>query len=88
MPATISVHRHGELVGACTASCYDADASSACRCICGGENHGVGRLEAMAHAHDLSVAWQGDADPGHTSCAHAESRQVLLGGRTWARATP
>lgn len=44
----------GDPLGQCSAACYDARPDSICRCICAGANHGVGRVRAMANAHDLA----------------------------------
>jgi hypothetical protein len=80
MPTAIRVTRHGEHVGSCTASCYDAVPASRCVCICGGANHGVGRLEAMGRAHELA-ALQIECD----TSVHPEADQTLLGGVAWAK---
>lgn len=63
----------GESLGACAASCYDASPDTHCQCICGGQNHGVGRLAAMGGALELAEGF---------SCAtvHPEANQLLIPG--------
>lgn len=45
-----------EGIGRCDARCYDAGEEE-CDCICGGENHGVGRERAMDNAREHSPEW-------------------------------
>jgi len=47
----------GELIGSCTARCYN-DEDFACRCICGGTNHGVGWRAACGNVVDgIEIDW-------------------------------
>lgn len=43
----------GTVIGQCSAGCYDAVPGTRCRCICAGENHGVGETVAIAQSHSL-----------------------------------
>ena len=54
MPDLISVYDSaGECIGKCGASCYQAKHPE-CKCICGGENHGIGFRRAMAQAAEIT----------------------------------
>lgn len=63
MTTLIAVYNSVGCVGRCDAKCYDA-IHQHCDCICGGMNHGAGRLRAAAnteaHALALMEANQGD----------------------------
>jgi hypothetical protein len=63
----------GHTLGACARSCYDADADTKCSCICGGENHGQGRIFAMAGARELSEQFS-------HSDVHPEADQLVIPG--------
>ncbi len=62
----------GESLGTCCRKCYDAVPTTKCICICGGKNHGVGRVLAMSQSRAIA-ATLGNAE------AHPESNQMLLG---------
>lgn len=61
MAVVIAVENDDGRLGACTARCYDAAPGTRCVCICGGENHGIGELAAMAHAREVAARWHGKA---------------------------
>ena len=63
----------GEPVGQCAAHCYNADPHTICRCVCGGLNHGVGRVRAMANGRDL-------ARQHERTTVHPEVDQMLIPG--------
>lgn len=47
MSILIEAHRSdGTLIGRCDETCYNSH-SKRCNCICGGRNHGVGKIQAM-----------------------------------------
>lgn len=48
MSTLIAVYNSEGCVGRCDANCYEAIGGT-CTCICGGENHGVGRSQAEAN---------------------------------------
>lgn len=53
-------NKKGRLLGRCDERCYDA-MSDKCNCICGGKNHGVGRVQAVKNIHDeYGIAYQDD----------------------------
>lgn len=74
MPRVITVNNcDGEQIGQCSARCYDADPETHCRCICGGTNHGFGRLHAMSTANELaSQFWN--------ASSHPEANQLVIPG--------
>lgn len=81
MAIAIRVSNADGPVGQCDSKCYDADTSSRCQCVCGGQNHGVGRIVAMSNAERSTVQWH---DKPVAVELHPETRQVILGGPTWA----
>lgn len=48
----------GTIIGQCNGSCYEADPTSRCDCVCGGENHGKGERHAVEHAWRLAEHWK------------------------------
>jgi hypothetical protein len=52
----IAVYNSDGCVGRCDAKCYDA-AHPDCDCICGGKNHGAGRVQAEANTRELGEQW-------------------------------
>lgn len=48
MTTVLAVYNSGGCVGRCDANCHNAAVQS-CRCICGGRNHGVGLMMAIAN---------------------------------------
>jgi len=72
--AIIVRNADGEL-GRCDGKCYDAPPHTRCVCVCGGANHGVGRLDAMASAERIAERWTGT----HATCElHPEARQEVF----------
>jgi hypothetical protein len=52
----------------CDARCYDgASPRDACRCICGGRNHGVGLRRAAAQRSSHGQQSRTEARPHHAS---------------------
>lgn len=49
----------GVVLGQCNATCYNATPGSKCKCICHGQNHGVGILAAVANTRAMD---EGDAE--------------------------
>lgn len=46
------------LLGCCTEKCYEASSSKeACRCVCGGKNHGRGEQYALEHAQENAASF-------------------------------
>ena len=53
MPDLIAVYdSEGKCIGKCGYSCYAATKPE-CKCICGGENHGIGFKRAMAQTGEI-----------------------------------
>jgi hypothetical protein len=52
----LSAYDRGSLYGRCDASCYDGTKTE-CACICGGVNHGVGMVQALANTAAMSDGW-------------------------------
>ena len=46
----------GTCIGRCDAKCHDAHDPN-CDCICGGENHGVGRDQALTNTRTRHRTW-------------------------------
>jgi hypothetical protein len=47
MSALIEARRNdGSLIGRCDETCYNSKGKR-CTCICGGRNHGIGKIRAM-----------------------------------------
>jgi len=47
MSALIEAHSStGQLIGRCDETCYNSKGKR-CNCICGGRNHGIGKIRAM-----------------------------------------
>jgi hypothetical protein len=71
MPDLIVVYdSEGKRVGTCGSSCYDA-MNQECKCICGGENHGVGFRRAMAQTADIVEKVVKDEAQGREICNEA-----------------
>lgn len=49
----------GHITGRCDAKCYNAKGPK-CKCICRGDNHGVGLNQAIHNTHDFKD-WPNDA---------------------------
>ena len=58
-------------LSACTAACYDAR-HSACRCVCGGRNHGVGLKRAERNVRRMIER------AGQQSLAFEESQNAVI----------
>lgn len=56
MTTLIAVYNSEGCQGRCDARCYEAT-STACDCICGGRNHGVGLAQAADNTRDLAERW-------------------------------
>jgi hypothetical protein len=56
MVTLIAVYTSDGCEGRCDAKCYDADQDE-CDCICGGRNHGVGKLQALDNTRELAESW-------------------------------
>jgi len=56
MTALIAISTRQGCVGRCDAKCYNSK-NSKCNCICGGKNHGVGRIEAADNTRQLAEKW-------------------------------
>lgn len=48
MTTLIQVSNSDGIVGRCDAKCYNAEQEK-CTCVCGGKNHGAGRVKATAN---------------------------------------
>lgn len=59
----IEIRNPDGCVGVCDRKCYDAKGGR-CACICGGANHGVGRLAAIRNTRDLGEHWRVLVDNG------------------------
>lgn len=62
-------------LGHCDRKCYDADPETPCVCVCGGWNHGVGRVAAMGNGREI-------AEKFTNSELHPETDQVVIPGAT------
>lgn len=56
MTALLTIRSAGSVVQSCDARCYDAE-HDACKCVCGGESHGVGLEQATANARRMWAVW-------------------------------
>lgn len=82
MTTLVSVYNSEGLVGRCDAKCHDA-AETACDCICGGRNHGVGVEQATYNTTELFEQWAAKAkSEGFTLKPWKHLGQSTLGGST------
>lgn len=56
MATLLAVIRPGGRTQRCDARCYDAH-ETACECVCGGLNHGVGLAAARENTRELVQEW-------------------------------
>ncbi|WP_116025538.1 hypothetical protein [Thermomonospora umbrina] len=56
MVALLTVRRGADIVGQCDATCYQA-VGEVCRCVCEGENHGVGYDRAVLNTRAMAAGW-------------------------------
>jgi hypothetical protein len=56
MTALITVQNSDGVVGRCDAKCYDAK-EKGCTCVCGGQNHGAGKPQAVDNTRELADKW-------------------------------
>lgn len=59
----IRKNKDGAITGRCDASCYDAKGKK-CKCVCGGDNHGVGINDAILFTSQYSKLLQNLSDLG------------------------
>jgi hypothetical protein len=74
MPTLIAVHVHGSCVARCDAKCYDGQSPrESCVCLCGGDNHGAGLLQAVANTELRARRWEKSWRAAHPQLApHAQ----------------
>lgn len=56
MATLIAAHEYDKCLGRCDAKCYNAT-SEKCKCICNGENHGVGLNQAVENSEKCWHLW-------------------------------
>lgn len=56
MTAVLLLRAGDVIVGRCAEECYDARLK-ACTCVCAGENHRVGREQALVNARLMTAQW-------------------------------
>ena len=63
---TLITYGNSEGERRCDAHCHDAKTpASACECICGGKNHGVGLKKAQENTRELADTWMRDWKEKH-----------------------
>lgn len=62
MTTLIAAYNGDGCIGQCDAQCFDA-VESVCRCICGGENHGVGIHRALENLETIEEWLDPEAIP-------------------------
>lgn len=63
--ALMAIYRKGRCEGRCDGRCWGATSPpSACTCICGGINHGVGRQQAVENTAEVAKVMQAALAPG------------------------
>lgn len=76
-------NKHGESIGRCDKKCYAADPMTPCSCVCRGENHAKGLVEALENAEGLATGWTVMTGNKVDVEAHPGGRQVPL----WPKAS-
>jgi len=57
MTTLIEVEARDGTIQRCDARCYGASPDEQCNCICGGNNHGVGFVDAHNNTFEHAQAW-------------------------------
>ena len=61
MATLFAVYVSGECIHRCDAKCYDSHTpTESCKCVCGGDNHGVGLSQAINNTITYAAKWQRD----------------------------
>jgi hypothetical protein len=77
MPDLISVYdSEGKCIGKCGSSCYMAKEEE-CKCICGGNNHGIGFRQAMAQTAEITESLIKKADDGAAVTNEAKDLKLV-----------
>lgn len=80
MATLVAIYVHGRIKARCDARCYEGiSPQEKCKCLCGGDNHGVGVERAVANTLRNAARWKRQWNAANPSLVpHAEFRVYHL----------